>query len=595
MSNNNTGAGGNLGTAMLDIATTGAGVSANFPPLATPARITEMMQRENDDLRLRNQELRAREQIAKEANDAMRAERDRLQAQIENLLKPQRDQAIARAEAAEALCAELRDKLEEIGSALSGDSVLDSLAEQALRTAAKTPGEMGEEVARLKALVNANQNQAAGDMANALCEASRLANSIWRSEYKNDAPNWQPLGTVVGVISQIDNMYAGVREQRNALRQQLAELEKTCKERLKRIDDLQHAAMSDATTIDALRARVAELEIDNETEREVFRSDLAKAEARKERLVAAGNVLREWVADNFDCVGAKADVRAWDAALADNGGATAANVSTPAPQTNVISLADGSPAGIRWLKDAPQPPTETWAISFSPAEAQPEILGTIGPTGEVEIRSTADKITAAYKSSPGLLWFAPLLLEILRLRENLGGDVSKSSTRPADLSKNGAGIDGMRYDRGQLVVRLETIAAELRDDGEDRDLWHANVIEQAAAQLGAGIDTPHPDSARPAFEFIPHSDQREPKFYLLARCYSRDFAIWWNPQSKGYTSNLSRAGLYSKAEAKQIEGGTHGDHVAIPEGVALGLEWSRAVDVSAALNAAMQAAKEGGR
>jgi hypothetical protein len=443
MSNNNTGTGGNLGTAMLDIATTGAGVSANFPPLATPARITEMMQREIDDLRIRNQDLRAREQIAKEANDAMRAERDRLQAQIENLLKPQRDQAIARAEAAEALCAELRDKLEEIGSALSGDSFLDSLAEQALRTAAKTPAAMGEEVARLKALVNANQNQAAGDMANALCEASRLANSIWRSEYKNDAPNWQPLGTVVGVISQIDNMYAGVREQRNALRQQLAELEQVAKDavdgrskeldcRVANQDRLRHAAARVdelQSECDRLAKRVAELEREKEAEinrgKEWCAEAIARrkiyeaAEARKEHLVAAGNVLREWVADNFDCVGAKADVRAWDAALADNGGATVANVSTPAPQTNVISRADGSPAGIRWLKDAPQPPTETWAISFSPAEAQPEILGTIGPTGEVEIRSTADKITAAYKSSPGLLWFAPLLLEILRLREKL--------------------------------------------------------------------------------------------------------------------------------------------------------------------------------
>jgi hypothetical protein len=439
---------------MLDIATTGAGVSANFPPLATPAKITEMMQREIDDLRLQNQELRAREQIAKEANDAMRAERDRLQAQVENLLKPQRDQAIARAEAAELLCAELREALEPFRAewatwilpkgghqkVVIAESGFDPAEaefttadlERAAIVCAKTPAAMGEEVARLKALVNANQNQAAGDMANALCEASRLANSIWRSEYKNDAPNWQPLGTVVGVISQIDNMYAGVREQRDVLRQQLAERDAEVnsagdvllaagypdpkKELWQDIRDL-------AADRDALRARVSELteaaaksgSVIEET-REIAR----KVEARNERLVAALKfAFAKLVFVNLSDRDFEKAKRLRNAAIADNGGATVANVSTPAPQTNVISLADGSPAGIRWLKDAPQPPTETWAISFSPAEAQPEILGTIGPTGEVEIRSTADKITAAYKSSPGLLWFAPLLLEILRLREKL--------------------------------------------------------------------------------------------------------------------------------------------------------------------------------
>lgn len=49
-------------------------------------------------------------------------------------------------------------------------------------------------------------------------EAVCLAASIWRSEYKADAPNWAPLETVAGVISQIDNMYAGVRAQRDEAR-----------------------------------------------------------------------------------------------------------------------------------------------------------------------------------------------------------------------------------------------------------------------------------------------------------------------------------------------------------------------------------------
>lgn len=49
----------------------------------------------------------------------------------------------------------------------------------------------------------------------AMREALNLANSIYRTEFKTDAPDWKPLDTIAGVISQIDNMYAGVREQRD--------------------------------------------------------------------------------------------------------------------------------------------------------------------------------------------------------------------------------------------------------------------------------------------------------------------------------------------------------------------------------------------
>lgn len=49
-------------------------------------------------------------------------------------------------------------------------------------------------------------------------EAVRLAVGIWRAEFQADAPNWQPLDYVAGIISQIDNMYAGVRGQRDEAR-----------------------------------------------------------------------------------------------------------------------------------------------------------------------------------------------------------------------------------------------------------------------------------------------------------------------------------------------------------------------------------------
>lgn len=54
-------------------------------------------------------------------------------------------------------------------------------------------------------------------------EALHLAKSIHVSEY-HDVTNWEPLDTVPGLISQIDNMYAGIREQRDFYRMKAEEL-----------------------------------------------------------------------------------------------------------------------------------------------------------------------------------------------------------------------------------------------------------------------------------------------------------------------------------------------------------------------------------
>lgn len=54
-------------------------------------------------------------------------------------------------------------------------------------------------------------------------EALCLARSIHASEYP-DAESWEPLDTVSGLISQIDNMYAGIREQRDYWRMKAEEL-----------------------------------------------------------------------------------------------------------------------------------------------------------------------------------------------------------------------------------------------------------------------------------------------------------------------------------------------------------------------------------
>ena len=49
-------------------------------------------------------------------------------------------------------------------------------------------------------------------------ELLSLMDSIWRAEYLREAPNWKPLDYLAGMVSQIDNMYAGVRSQRDEAR-----------------------------------------------------------------------------------------------------------------------------------------------------------------------------------------------------------------------------------------------------------------------------------------------------------------------------------------------------------------------------------------
>lgn len=55
----------------------------------------------------------------------------------------------------------------------------------------------------------------------AMREASGLAMSIWRSEFRNESPEFDLCDSPAGVITQIDNMFAGVRQQRDALAAQV--------------------------------------------------------------------------------------------------------------------------------------------------------------------------------------------------------------------------------------------------------------------------------------------------------------------------------------------------------------------------------------
>jgi len=40
--------------------------------------------------------------------------------------------------------------------------------------------------------------------------AKELASAIWREKYKDESPDWEPLPDLMGVLSQIDNMIAGM-------------------------------------------------------------------------------------------------------------------------------------------------------------------------------------------------------------------------------------------------------------------------------------------------------------------------------------------------------------------------------------------------
>ena len=55
-------------------------------------------------------------------------------------------------------------------------------------------------------------------------EAVRLAQVLWRRSYRKASPYWKPLDDTVGVISQIDNMHAGVAQELEEVRMKYDQL-----------------------------------------------------------------------------------------------------------------------------------------------------------------------------------------------------------------------------------------------------------------------------------------------------------------------------------------------------------------------------------
>ena len=76
---------------------------------------------------------------------------------------------------------------------------------------------------KLLADARRERDEAREQLRKASVEANTLATSIQKAEY-SDAKEFELLGSVAGVISQIDNMYAGVRQQRDEAREEIKEL-----------------------------------------------------------------------------------------------------------------------------------------------------------------------------------------------------------------------------------------------------------------------------------------------------------------------------------------------------------------------------------
>ena len=48
----------------------------------------------------------------------------------------------------------------------------------------------------------------------ALEYATRLAKGMWERDWKEESPHWQPFDDLLGVLTQIDNMLAGMEKKK---------------------------------------------------------------------------------------------------------------------------------------------------------------------------------------------------------------------------------------------------------------------------------------------------------------------------------------------------------------------------------------------
>lgn len=54
------------------------------------------------------------------------------------------------------------------------------------------------------------------------------------------------------------------------------------------------------------------------------------------------------------------------------------------------------------------------------------------------------------------------------------------------------------------------------------------------------------------------------KFLILSKDKSQGIAMWWRPESEGYTTDVDAAGRYSADESAKIARSGHGKDIRVP-------------------------------
>ena len=86
----------------------------------------------------------------------------------------------------------------------------------ALYTVRGQHAQLIEGVRSLSAAAPSPDRERVGEGSHELGYAQRLVTSVWEKHYMDDAPDWKPLPDLMGVLTQIDNMLAGMVPQKDA-------------------------------------------------------------------------------------------------------------------------------------------------------------------------------------------------------------------------------------------------------------------------------------------------------------------------------------------------------------------------------------------
>jgi DNA repair exonuclease SbcCD ATPase subunit len=100
------------------------------------------------------------------------------------------------------------------------------------------------------------------ELEKAINEAASLATSIHKTEF-SDVNDWGLCDSVAGIITQIDNMYAGVRNQRNEARDEVDRLNEWLKEASMVGEQMRHERDEARAEVERLKQKLHEARIEN--------------------------------------------------------------------------------------------------------------------------------------------------------------------------------------------------------------------------------------------------------------------------------------------------------------------------------------------